>query len=75
MLFLILEMLFISKNKFEDAGKQFIENTNLNEDRDKKSAGLYNLGNSFLKANKVKESIEAYKESLKLNPDNNEDKI
>ena len=28
------------QNKFEDAGKQFIENTNLNENKAKKSAGF-----------------------------------
>jgi tetratricopeptide (TPR) repeat protein len=58
------------QNKFEDAGKQFIENVNMNEDKDKKSAAMYNLGNSLLKANKVQESIDAYKGSLKLKPDN-----
>jgi Ca-activated chloride channel family protein len=62
------------QKKFEDAGKQFIENTNLNADRVKKSNGMYNLGNSLLMANKVKESIDAYKGSLKLNPNNNEAK-
>ncbi|MCX6254861.1 MAG: tetratricopeptide repeat protein [Bacteroidia bacterium] len=62
------------QSKFEDAGKQFIENTNLNDNKNKKSAGLYNLGNSLLNANKVKESIDTYKESLKLRPDNNEAK-
>jgi len=62
------------QKKFEDAGKQFIENTSLNDDRDKKSAGMYNLGNSLLMANKVEESIEAYKNSLKLRPDSKEAK-
>jgi len=62
------------QKKYEDAGKQFIENTNLNEEKEKKSAGLYNLGNSLLMSNKVKESIEAYKGSLKLKPDNIEAK-
>ena len=62
------------QNKFEEAGKQFIENTNQNDDKIKKSAGLYNLGNSLLKANKLQESIEAYKNSLKLRPDNREAK-
>ena len=62
------------QNKFEDAGKQFTENANQNEDKDKKSAGLYNLGNSLLKANKVQESIDAYKSSLKLRPDSKEAK-
>ena len=42
----------------------------MNEDKNKKSAAMYNLGNSLLKANKVQESIEAYKGSLKLTPDN-----
>jgi Ca-activated chloride channel homolog len=62
------------QNKFEEAGKQFVENTNQNDDRIKKSAGLYNLGNSLLKANKLPESIDAYKNSLKLRPDNSEAK-
>jgi tetratricopeptide (TPR) repeat protein len=62
------------QNKFEDASKQFIENTNLNEDKVKKSAGFYNLGNSYLKANKLEESIEAYKNALKLRPESKEAK-
>ena len=62
------------QNKFEEAGNQFIENANQTNDKVKKSAGLYNLGNSLLKANKVQESIEAYKNSLKLHPDNPEAK-
>jgi len=62
------------QEKFEDAGKQFVENINLHEDKERKSSGLYNLGNSLLMEDKVKESIEAYKESLKLNPGNNQAK-
>jgi len=57
------------QNKYEDAAKQFLENHNINEDRQKKSESLYNLGNSLLMANKIKESIDAYKGSLRLNPD------
>jgi Ca-activated chloride channel family protein len=62
------------QNKFEEAGKQFAESTDQNVDKGKKSAGLYNMGNSLLKANKLPESIEAYKNSLKLRPDNKEAK-
>jgi Ca-activated chloride channel homolog len=62
------------QNKFEEAGKQFVENANQSDNKLKKSAGLYNLGNSMLKANKLQESIEAYKNSLKLRPDNKEAK-
>ena len=45
------------QEKFEDAGKQFIESHRMNEDRDKKAGSMYNLGNSLLKAGKLKESI------------------
>ena len=62
------------QNKFEEAGKQFIESVNQNYDKTKKSAGLYNLGNSLLKANKLPECIDAYKNSLKLRPDNHDAK-
>ncbi len=62
------------QNKFEEAARQFTENVNMNEDREKKAAGLYNLGNSFLQGKKLKESIDAYKGSLKLDPDNFEAK-
>lgn len=62
------------QNKFEEAGKQFLETTSQNENKAKKSAGFYNLGNSLLKANKFEESIEAYKNSLKLTPGNREAK-
>lgn len=62
------------QKKFEDAGKQFVENINMNDDRNKKSAGFYNLGNSLLNAKKLEESIGAYKEALKLQPDNIEAK-
>jgi Ca-activated chloride channel family protein len=46
----------------------------MNEDKGKKSASLYNLGNSLLMSNKIKESIDAYEGSLKLNPENMEAK-
>jgi len=61
-------------NKYEDAGRQFAKNHDMNDGPLKKSASLYNLGNSLLMADKVKESIDAYKGSLKLDPDNMEAK-
>ena len=62
MQFLISEMHFINRINLKMQANNSLRISNLNEDKDKKSAGFYNLGNSFLKANKVKESIEAYKE-------------
>lgn len=58
------------QEKFEDAGRQFLDNTTQTVDEVKQSAGWYNLGNSLLQANKVQESIDAYKNALKLNPEN-----
>ncbi|MFZ2339819.1 MAG: tetratricopeptide repeat protein [Bacteroidales bacterium] len=62
------------QEKYEDAGKQFTESHRMNEDREKKASSMYNLGNSFLKSGKLKESIEAYKNSLRLDPGNIEAK-
>ena len=62
------------QNKYEDAGKQFLDNSSLMTNNSGKSSNLYNLGNSLLKNNKIQESIEAYKNSLKLNPGNKEAK-
>jgi len=62
------------QKKYEDAGKQFVESHKMVEEKDKRSASMYNLGNSMFMANKLKESIEAYKNSLKLNPGNMEAK-
>lgn len=62
------------QKKYEEAGKQFDVNYSINEDKKKKSASLYNMGNSLLMANKLKESIDAYKSSLKLDPKNLETK-
>lgn len=58
------------QKKYEDAGKQFEESTGQNEDKNKKADGLYNLGNSLLQAKKIKESIDAYENSLRLKPNN-----
>lgn len=56
------------QEKIEESAKRFeellAETTN-----DKDEAKLYhNLGNTFLETDKLKESIEAYKKSLRLNP-------
>ena len=62
------------QQKYEEAGKLFIENSEMTSENSKKAASYYNLGNSLLMADKPAESIEAYKNSLKLNPDNMEAK-
>jgi len=62
------------QEKYDDAARQFTNNIIMTEDNSQKAAGLYNLGNSLLQAGKFQESIEAYKESLRLQPNNFEAK-
>ncbi len=62
------------QDKFEDAGKEFTETHDMSEDTKKKAASLYNFGNSLLMSDKIKESIDAYKGSLRLDPVNMEAK-
>ena len=76
------------QEKYDEASKQFTGSAAMNEERSKKAAGLYNLGNSYLQSGMQKEnsgayqesaelykkSIESYKESLKLQPNNFEAK-
>jgi len=54
------------QKKYEDAGNQFMESASQNENKTKKAEGLYNLGNSLLQSKKIQESIDAYKNSLRL---------
>jgi Ca-activated chloride channel homolog len=62
------------QNKYDDAGKQFVESFSAMSDKKKKSSSLFNLGNSLFNNKKLEESIEAYKNSLKLDPGNKEAK-
>jgi Ca-activated chloride channel family protein len=62
------------QKKYEDAGKLFLDNSQVEVDNRRKSNSYYNLGNSMLNNNKIQESIDAYENSLKLNPYNTEAK-
>lgn len=62
------------QNKYDEAGKEFLDNSSAQTDRIRKSVSYYNLGNSLLNNKKIKESIEAYKNSLILSPGNKEAK-
>ena len=63
---------YYKQERHDEAGRQFNNSAiAMGSDVDRAKA-YYNLGNSFFKSNKVKESIEAYKQSLRLNPDDDE---
>ena len=56
------------QGKFEEAAKEFYALSNTTSDSDELADVYYNLGNTLLKGKKLKESIEAYKRSLKNRP-------
>ena len=58
-----------SQENYEESAKIFNELAERALDPEKKSDVYYNLGNTFLKSEKYKEAIEAYKKSLRLYPD------
>ncbi len=60
------------QEKFEDAARSFHKLAENETDPIKLGELYHNLGNSFLKANQLEASIEAYKQSLRNNPADNE---
>ena len=57
------------QENYEESNKLFTEVIERETNPDQKASAYYNLGNTFMKENKFQESIEAYKNSLRLNPD------
>jgi Ca-activated chloride channel homolog len=65
---------YYKQERYDEAIKTF-QSSFVNARSDEEKAKIYhNIGNSLLKAQKIKESIGAYKEALKLNPNDQETK-
>ncbi len=62
------------QKKYDDAAKQFVESSKMEDDIIKRANAFYNTGNSLLMTDRISESIEAYKNSLRLYPANAEAK-
>jgi len=62
------------QEKFEEANSLLDGLSSVNLTDNEKAKVYHNLGNTLLKQQKVKEGIEAYKNSLKLNPNDRETK-
>ena len=65
---------FYKQGRYDEALQSFQNAYKMTEDEYRKSKALHNIGNSLLKKQKFKESIGAYSESLKLDPDDLETK-
>jgi len=57
------------QEKFDQATQKFQDILNQDLSKDELAAAYHNIGNSYLKEGKYKESIDAYKNSLRNNPD------
>jgi Ca-activated chloride channel homolog len=62
------------QEKYEDAIKQFESLADVEVSKEEKAKIYHNLGNSLLQNNKLKESVEAYKNALRNNPNDLETK-
>ena len=56
------------QDKLEEAAKYYSGSAALIKDKEAQQNAYYNLGNSLLKGEKYAESVDAYKNALKLNP-------
>lgn len=65
---------YFRQGKYDDAIKYYQQALGKTQDKDLKAETHYNIGNSLLKSRKLKESIESYKNSLKLNPNDRDAK-
>jgi Ca-activated chloride channel family protein len=62
------------QQKYEDASRRFVDIAGKQSSSKDLGKIYYNLGNSLLQSGKVEESIEAYKNALRNNPDDLEAK-
>lgn len=60
---------YYKQEKYDAAIKSFTSSLESAEDNNSKAKVYHNIGNSLLKSNKIQESVEAYKNALKFNPD------
>jgi len=59
---------YYKQRKYDEAARQFDMLKLQKKDKNTHAGALHNLGNTLLQSQKYQESIEAYKQSLKLNP-------
>lgn len=56
------------QEKFEEAAKQFLQSSVVDNNKINQADSYYNYGNSLFQEGKLQESIDAYKNALRLNP-------
>ena len=59
---------YYKQKRYQEAGRSFGTFASSPHEADARAKAFYNAGNSLFKENKFKESIEAYKQALRINP-------
>jgi tetratricopeptide (TPR) repeat protein len=59
---------YYKQEKYDDAVKSFSSSLENAKDDLSRAKVFHNIGNSLLKSNKIEQSVEAYKNALKFNP-------
>ncbi len=65
---------YYQQKRYDEALKSYQSALSRAQTKTEKAKVYHNIGNSLLKSNQLKESIDAYKKSLRLNPDDEETK-
>jgi Ca-activated chloride channel homolog len=65
---------YYKQEKYEDAIKSFTSSLETAKDNESRAKVFHNIGNSLLKSNKLEQSVEAYKNALKFNPNDQDTK-
>lgn len=60
------------QERYDEAIEQFTKVAQQTENKDLKAKALHNMGNSLARQQKLEEAVKAYKNSLKLNPNDEE---
>ena len=63
---------YYKQENYTQALNQFKKTLSKTEDKDFSAKLHHNIGNTYLQLNKLKESVESYQNSLRLNPNDNE---
>lgn len=63
---------YYKQQRFDEALRAHSNSVAASQDPTEQAMALHNIGNSLFKTNKLPESIEAYKQALKLNPNDDD---
>ncbi|HRN25305.1 MAG: tetratricopeptide repeat protein [Ignavibacterium sp.] len=65
---------YYKQEKYDDAIKSFQSAFESAKDNESRAKVFHNIGNALLKSNKLEQSVEAYKNALKFNPNDQDTK-